>query len=89
MRLQRPQFRSKPEPDRAQNPCTARIGATGHMIRADLNPRVTQCNQVGQQYNTQQCPDGTQARPWTQRTQTRLRKCHAMYYEMLWLYAMI
>ncbi|GMN70125.1 hypothetical protein TIFTF001_039169 [Ficus carica] len=31
MRLQRPQFSSKPEPDRAQDPCTARIGATGHM----------------------------------------------------------
>ncbi|GMN66139.1 hypothetical protein TIFTF001_035210 [Ficus carica] len=31
MRLQRPRFSSKPEPDRAQDPCTARIGATGHM----------------------------------------------------------
>ncbi|GMN72942.1 hypothetical protein TIFTF001_052953 [Ficus carica] len=31
MRLQWPRLLSKPEPDRAQEPCTARIGATGHM----------------------------------------------------------
>ncbi|GMN65028.1 hypothetical protein TIFTF001_034101 [Ficus carica] len=31
MRLQQPRFSSKSEPDRAQDPCTARIGATGHM----------------------------------------------------------
>nr|GMN20595.1 hypothetical protein TIFTF001_051041 [Ficus carica] len=31
MRLQWPRFLSKPEPDRAQEPCTARIDSTGHM----------------------------------------------------------
>ncbi|GMN63596.1 hypothetical protein TIFTF001_032673 [Ficus carica] len=31
MRLQWPQFLSKPEPDRAQEPCTARIDSTGNM----------------------------------------------------------
>ncbi|GMN60296.1 hypothetical protein TIFTF001_029393 [Ficus carica] len=36
MRLQRPRFLSKPEPDRAQDPCTARIGATGHMTSSVL-----------------------------------------------------
>ncbi|GMN33336.1 hypothetical protein TIFTF001_044784 [Ficus carica] len=29
MRLQRPRCLSKPEPDRAQEPCTARIDSTG------------------------------------------------------------
>ncbi|GMN67431.1 hypothetical protein TIFTF001_036491 [Ficus carica] len=38
MRLQRPRFSSKPEPDRAQDPCTARIGATGHMTSTQQCP---------------------------------------------------
>ncbi|GMN54843.1 hypothetical protein TIFTF001_023960 [Ficus carica] len=38
MRLQRPLFSSKPEPDRAQDPCTARIGATGHMTSTPQCP---------------------------------------------------
>ncbi|GMN66632.1 hypothetical protein TIFTF001_035692 [Ficus carica] len=32
MRLQWPRFSLKPEPDRAQDPCTARIGSTGDTI---------------------------------------------------------
>ncbi|GMN40294.1 hypothetical protein TIFTF001_009518 [Ficus carica] len=31
MRLQWPRFSSKPKPDRAQEPCTARIDSTWHM----------------------------------------------------------
>ncbi|GMN72419.1 hypothetical protein TIFTF001_053554 [Ficus carica] len=38
MRPQRPRFSSKPEPDRAQDPCTARIGSTGHMTSTQQCP---------------------------------------------------
>ncbi|GMN52517.1 hypothetical protein TIFTF001_021670 [Ficus carica] len=38
MRLQRPRFSSKPEPDRAQDPCTARIGSIGHMTSTQQCP---------------------------------------------------
>ncbi|GMN25919.1 hypothetical protein TIFTF001_046002 [Ficus carica] len=38
MRLQWPRFSLKPEPDRAQDPCTARIGSTGdlNVLKAEL-----------------------------------------------------
>ncbi|GMN67430.1 hypothetical protein TIFTF001_036490 [Ficus carica] len=36
MKLQRPRFSSKPEPDRAQEPCTARIDLSGHMTSSVL-----------------------------------------------------
>ncbi|GMN22022.1 hypothetical protein TIFTF001_040159 [Ficus carica] len=38
MRLQRSRFSSKPEPDRAQDPCTARISSTGHMTSTQQCP---------------------------------------------------
>ncbi|GMN21848.1 hypothetical protein TIFTF001_045564 [Ficus carica] len=46
MRLQWPRFSLKPDPDRAQDPCTARIDSTG-----DLNVLKTKL-----EYSTQQCP---------------------------------
>ncbi|GMN54551.1 hypothetical protein TIFTF001_023679 [Ficus carica] len=60
MRLQWPRFSLKPEPDRAQDPCTARIGSTG-----DLNEIGNSCtgfleNNAEKEGRTQQCPNRIQ-----------------------------
>ncbi|GMN59058.1 hypothetical protein TIFTF001_028151 [Ficus carica] len=52
MRLQRPRFSSKPEPDRAQDPCTARIGSIGNITSTQQCPNGIQLD-IGHSQNKQ------------------------------------
>ncbi|GMN56778.1 hypothetical protein TIFTF001_025896 [Ficus carica] len=64
MRLQWPRFLLKPEPDRAQDPCTARIDSTRdlNVLKAELGNRKIMDrisgNNTEKEYSTQQCPGG-------------------------------
>ncbi|GMN58762.1 hypothetical protein TIFTF001_027861 [Ficus carica] len=68
MRLQWPRFSLKPEPDRAQDPCTARIDST-----RDLNVL-----KVELKFSTQQCPDGIQLDIGHSQPKVQLRLQHRL-----------